>query len=236
MTMGTPTDEQVKSYIESVPGLREEWGISGALRLAKVTFIVMNVLLIAVIIGVIAYFAFTSPELSTKGVSGLIIILVLAYAASVVRIFQLRAERKELPRFRQALARRLTGNPETDTEAQQQVEGEFKWESMRYRIIVRMIGIAGLVILTINTYQVGTVDFARVLLFDGAILIYLAGAFWNNYAFKADLLEVELQERSRATIRWQTEHPGEAQREEAQRDAGHVASHESHEENQRPKD
>lgn len=43
-----------------------------------------------------------------------------------------------------------------------------------------MIGIAGLVILTINTYQVGTVDFARVLLFDGAILIYLAGAFWNN--------------------------------------------------------
>lgn len=98
--MGTPTDEQVKSYIESVPGLREEWGISGALRLAKVTFIVMNVLLIAVIIGVIAYFAFTSPELSTKGVSGLIIILVLAYAASVVRIFQLRAERKELPRFR----------------------------------------------------------------------------------------------------------------------------------------
>lgn len=95
-----------------------------------------------------------------------------------------------------------------------QAEADYRWESIRYQRIARMIGLAALIIIAINTYQVGTNDFARVLLFDGAILIYLTGAFWCNFAFKAELLEVELEERSRATIKWQTEHPGEAQAEE----------------------
>ena len=137
--------------------------------------------------------------------------LVLAYAVSGLRHFQLRAERTELPKYRKALARELTGNPETDSEAQARVERNFKWESMRYRYIARMLGIAGLVIIMINTYQGATYDFARILIFDGAILIYLTGSLWNNYALKADILEVTLEERCRATIRWQTEHPGEAQ-------------------------
>lgn len=72
-----------------------------------------------------------------------------------------------------------------------QAEADYKWESIRYQRIARMIGLAALIIIAINTYQVGTNDFARVLLFDGAILIYLTGAFWCNFAFKAELLEVE---------------------------------------------
>lgn len=211
MSMGTPSDEQVKSYIESVPGLRDEWGIPGAKRLSTVAFVIMNACLLAIIVGVFAYFMFADASVARKDVSGMIIVLVLAYAVSAVRVFQLRAERAELPAYRKALAQKLTGNPETDPMRQSEVEGSFKWDSMKYRFVARMIGIAGLIIIAINTYQVGTTDFARVLLFDGAILAYLAGAFWNNFALKADILEVELEERSRATIKWQTEHPGEAQ-------------------------
>lgn len=207
--MADPTDEQVRAYIDSVPGLRDEWGITGAQRLSSVCFVLMNVLLIAVIVGAIAYLAFGNPHVSTVSISGLIIVLVLACVTSGLRFFQLRAERAELPRFRSALSRGLSGDPETDAQEQTRIEAEFKWESLRYRNIARMIGIAALIIIAINTYQVGTVDYARTLLFDGAILIYLTGAFWNNFAFKAELVEVELEERSRATIRWQTEHASE---------------------------
>ena len=205
--MDAPTDEQVKAYIDSVPGLREEWGIPKSKRMGTIALVLMNLFLVAITIGAIVYFAFGGSGAAHQGVSGLIIVLVLAYVVSGIRIFQLRAERAELPAFRKMLAQRLTGNPQTDTETQTRVETEFKWESLRYRTVARMIGIAGLIILTINTYQIGIIDYGRVLLFDGAILVYLTGAFWNNFAFKSDLLEVELEERSRATIRWQTEHP-----------------------------
>lgn len=205
--MTTPTDEQVQSYIDSVPGLRDEWGITSSRRMGTIAFVLMNAFLVAITIGVIAYFVLVDPRIAHQGVSGLVIVLVLAYVVSAIRFFQLRAERVELPAFRKALVSHLTGNPETDVETQTRVETEFRWESLRYRTVARMIGIAGLIILTINTYQTGMMDYGRILLFDGAILVYLTGAFWNNYAFKTDLLEVELQERSRATIRWQTEHP-----------------------------
>ena len=207
--MANPTDEQVRAYIDSVPGLRKEWGIASARRLGSVCFVLMSVLLIALAIGTIAYLAFASPDLARRSVSGLIIVIVLAYVACGLRIFQLRAERAELPAFRKALAAGLTGDPATDTQAQTRIETDFTWKSLHYRNIARLIGIAALIIIAINTYQIGVLDYARTLLFDGVIIVYLAGAFWNNFAFKAGLLEVELEERSRATIRWQTEHHDE---------------------------
>lgn len=216
--MDTPTDEQVRSYIDSVAGLRREWGIPKAKRASTIAFVLMNICLIAVIVGAIAYFMFGNPNVVDKGLDGLIIVLALAYVVSGIRIFQLRAERAELPGFRKMLAQHLTGNPQTDPEVQTRVEAEYRWTSIRYQRIARMIGLAGLIIIAINTYQVGVNDYGRVLLFDGAILIYLTGAFWNSFALKTDLLEVELEERSRATIKWQTEHPGEAQAETAQDD------------------
>ncbi|GEM_PF-6824525 len=212
--MNTPTDEQVKSYIKSVPGLRQTWGIPKAKSMGTVALALMCLLLMGVLVGAAAYFMRVDTSISFKHADGLVIVLVLAYVVSGIRVLQLRAERAELPGFRKLLAQRLTGDPETDGEAQMQAEADYKWESIRYQRIARMIGLAALIIIAINTYQVGTNDFARVLLFDGAILIYLTGAFWCNFAFKAELLEVELEERSRATIKWQTEHPGEAQAEE----------------------
>lgn len=210
MSAQLPNDEEVLQYIESIPNLRTEWGITGSKKMATITFVLLNILLVVVIIGTIVYFMLDGQQAS-HNVSGLLIVLVLAYAVSGLRHFQLRAERAELPKYRKSLARELTGNPETDSEVQARVERNFKWESMRYRYIARMLGIAGLVIIMINTYQGATYDFARILIFDGAILIYLTGSLWNNYALKADILEVTLEERCRATIRWQTEHPGEAQ-------------------------
>ena len=216
--MNTPSDEQVKSYIDSVPGLRDEWGIPKAKRLGTIAFGLMNLFLVAIVVGAVAYLVRVDASISFKHLDGLVIVLVLAFVVSGIRIFQLRAERAELPGFRKMLAQHLTGNPQTDPEAQTRVEAEYRWESIRYQRIARMIGLAGLIIIAINTYQVGTNDFGRVLLFDAAILVYLTGAFWNNFAFKADLLEVELEERSRATIKWQTEHPGEVQAEESQQE------------------
>ena len=216
--MNTPTDEQVKSYIKSVPDLRETWGIPKAKTMGTIALALMCLLLMGVLVGAAAYFMRVDTSISFKHADGLIIVLVLAYVVSGIRVLQLRVERAELPGFRKLLAQRLTGDPETDGNTQMQAEADYKWESIRYQRIARMIGLAALIIIAINTYQVGTSDFARVLLFDGAILIYLTGAFWCNFAFKAELLEVELEERSRATIKWQTEHPGEAQAEEREAD------------------
>lgn len=204
--MERPTDDQVRAYIDSVPRLRDEWGITRAKRLGTLAFVLMNVFLLVMTVGLVCYFMFVDPKATGKGISGLMIVVVLAYVASGLRVFQLRAERAELPRYRAALAREFTGDPETDPRVQTHVDAGFKWESIKYRNIARMIGLAGLIILGVNTYQVGAGDFARVLLFDGAIVIFLAGAFWNNFAFKADILEVCLEERTRATIAWQTEH------------------------------
>lgn len=212
--MNIPTDEQVKSYIKSVPGLRQTWGIPKAKSMGTVALALMCLLLMGVLVGAGRLLharrhldflqACRRPRHRAR--------------AGVRRERHTRPpaprRARRAPRLRKLLAQRLTGDPETDGEAQMQAEADYRWESIRYQRIARMIGLAALIIIAINTYQVGTNDFARVLLFDGAILIYLTGAFWCNFAFKAELLEVELEERSRATIKWQTEHPGEAQAEE----------------------
>jgi uncharacterized membrane protein len=204
--MQNPTDKEVLDYIDSVPGLRDEWGINGSKHLATGAFVLMNLMLLALLVGTFAYFALTDSSTAMNHISGLIIVIVLAYAIAAVRILQLRATHRDLAEFRKLLANRLTGNPETDIEAQNKAEQDHEWTMKRYTYAARMIGIAALIILSINTYQIG-VDAERTLIFDAAILSYLAGMFWSNFALKAGLLEIELQERSRSTMRWQTEHP-----------------------------
>ena len=205
--MENQANDEVQQYLNEHPEVVATWGIPSAKRLARIAFILLNVLLVLLIVGVFVYFSMASYETVTNQISGLIIVIILAYAVSAVRIFQLRAEHKDLVGFRALLKQRLTGNPETDVESQMKAEEDFDWTSNKFTYICRMIGIAGLVILGINTYQVGAQDFGRTLLFDGAILVYLTGAFWNNFAFKAELLELELVERTRATLQYQKAHP-----------------------------
>lgn len=209
--METPTDKQVEAYINSVPGLRKEWGILGAKRIARVCFAIMIICLIAIVAGAIYIMIFDESKLSMNEITGIAIVLVLTYVACGLRVFQLRFERAELVRYRKALAEKLVGNPATDADTQVRISDSFAWKKDHYRTVARMIGITGFIIITLNTYQSGELVLSRMLLFDGAIIAFLAGAFWNNFAFKAEALEVELEERSRATIKWQTEHPGEAQ-------------------------
>ena len=207
--MSYPEDDELQQYFKAHPEVFDMWGIPAAQRLARITFVLLNIVLLALVVGAFAYFAMNSYEVVTNKVSGLIIVLILAYVVSAVRIFQLRAERNDLPGFRKLLKSRLTGHPERDLDAQVKAEEDYEWTSNKYVYICRMIGIAALVILGINEYQVGMQDVGRMLLFDGAILSYLLGAVWNNFAFKAELLMVELEERMRATMRYQREHPGE---------------------------
>lgn len=54
--MNTPTDEQVKSYIKSVPGLRQTWGIPKAKSMGTVALALMCLLLMGVLVGAAAYF------------------------------------------------------------------------------------------------------------------------------------------------------------------------------------
>lgn len=209
--METPTDKQVEAYIKSVPGLRKEWGIPGARRIARLCSAIMIICLIAIVAGAILIMMFDESRLSMNELTGIAIVLVLTYIACGLRIFQLRFERAELVRYRKALAEKLIGNPATDADTQVRISASFAWKKDHYRTVTRMIGIAGFIIITLNTYQSGELVFSRMLLFDGAIIAFLAGAFWNNFAFKAEALEVELEERSRATMKWQMEHSDEVQ-------------------------
>ncbi len=205
--MDNQVNDEVRQYLDQHPEIAATWGIPNAKSLARITFILLNTLLIVLIVGVFVYFSTASFEMVNNQTSGLIIVIILAYVVSAVRIFQLRAERRDLVEFRPFLRQRLTGNPETDAEAQMQAEEDFDWTSNKFTYVCRMIGIAGLVILGINTYQVGVQDIGRTLLFDGAILVYLIGAAWNNFAFKAELLELELVERTDKTLQYQKAHP-----------------------------
>ena len=205
--MDNQVNDEVRQYLDQHPEIAATWGIPNAKSLARITFILLNTLLIVLIVGVFVYFSTASFEMVNNQTSGLIIVIILAYVVSAVRIFQLRAERRDLVEFRPFLRQRLTGNPETDAEAQMQAEEDFDWTSNKFTYVCRMIGIAGLVILGINTYQVGVQDIGRTLLFDGAILAYLIGAAWNNFAFKAELLELELVERTDKTLQYQKAHP-----------------------------
>ena len=72
-----------------------------------------------------------------------------------------------------------------------------------------MAGFTAFAVLTINTYQLGVMDLFRTIVFDLGIVAFLAGSLWNNFSFKAALLEVELEERMRASLEFRERYPEE---------------------------
>ena len=204
-----PQDEkQVRELLASAEA-RDQWGITTAHRYARVCFIFHMTALIAMVGTAIYYLLAGDSSLNTQRTSGLFIVLALVFAVSVLRIFQLRAEICELPDFKHALARKLTGEDEHDTQAQAELEKSYVWRCKPYQIVARMAGITALVLILINTNQLQVLDSMRTIVFDFCILTFLAGASWNNFAFKEMLLTAELEERARASARWRREHPQE---------------------------
>lgn len=64
MSAQLPNDEEVLQYIESIPNLRTEWGITGSKKMATITFVLLNILLVVVIIGTIVYFMLDGQQAS----------------------------------------------------------------------------------------------------------------------------------------------------------------------------
>lgn len=202
-------DEERLQENLSHPVVLETWGITKTERYAKIFGALHLVALVAMTVTLIAYFVTSPADMIQNRTSGLVIVVVLIYAISVVRFTQISAEKKDIPDFKAALARELTGQDEHDVAAQDALESSYHWPSRHYMIITRMAFITAFVVLMINTYQLGRLDFMRTVVFDLSILTYLLGSLWNNYTFKNLLLRAELEERLRAAMEYRDAHPEE---------------------------
>ena len=199
-------EETVQEHLED-PTVLEAWGVKAARKYTRWTAIIHFILLAALAIAFACYFLFADAALRANRISGLIIVVLLVYAVSGMRFFQLKAERQDLPAFIAELSRKLNGEDAHDMAAQEEVEMSYLWPSRHYSIIGRMAGFTALAVLCINSYQLGQLDILRTVVFDIAIATYLVGSLWNNCAFKAELLYAELEARLRASLKFRDEEP-----------------------------
>lgn len=202
-------DEEKLQENLSHPAVLEAWGITKTERYAKVFGALHLVALVAMTAALIAYFVISPAEVAQNRTSGLIIVVVLIYAISAVRFLQIKAEKADIPDFKARLAEEFNGQDGHDIAAQDALEGSYRWPSRHYMLISRMAFITAFIVLMINTYQLGRLDFMRTVVFDLSILTYLLGSLWNNYTFKSCLLAVELEERLKAVMEYRDTHPEE---------------------------
>lgn len=199
-------EETLREHLDD-PQVRRAWNIPKAHRYAKICAVAHIVALVAMAAALIAYFVLADPAFKANRPSGLITVVLLAFAVSIMRFPQLKAEIRDLEGFKRELARNLNGQDAHDVEAQVAVEAGYRWPSRHYRVIAAMAGVTAFIVLTINTYQINNLDLFRTIVFDLAIVAYLAGALWNNFAFKAELLEAELEVRMRASLEYRQRDP-----------------------------
>lgn len=201
-------EETLRENLDN-PEVRAAWRIPQANSYARIAAVVHILALVAMTVALAAYFITGSHEMVYNRFSGLLIVVLMVYAISVMRIFQLKAEVADLDDFRAVLARALDGRDEHDLAAQLAVEESYVWPSRHYSVIAKMAGFTAFAVLIINTYQLGVMDLFRTIVFDLGILAFLAGSLWNNFSFKAALLEVELEERMRASLEFRERYPEE---------------------------
>lgn len=207
MHMGT-NQERLEENLHN-PVVLQEWGITGAKRYARIFKAVHLVAIIAMTVVFVLYLIFGGHYLVSTRTSGLAAVIALAYATSILRFFQIKAELADVPKFAEVLAKNLNGQDEHDMAVQEALEHEFVWPSRHYQIIERMAGLTMLVVLCINTAQLGHLDLWRTVCFDLAILTFLMGSLWNNFTLKAKLLYAELEERLKAALAYRDAHPEE---------------------------
>lgn len=199
-------EETLREHLDD-PQVRRAWNIPAANRYAKICAVVHIVALVAMVAGLIAYFALADRAFVANRPSGLVIVVLLAFAVSVMRFPQLKAEIRDLAEFKRGLAKVLNGQDAHDVEAQLDYEAGYLWPSRHYSVVAKMAGVTAFIVLIINTYQIANLDLFRTIVFDLAIVSYLSGAMWNNFAFKAELLEAELEVRMRASLEYRERDP-----------------------------
>lgn len=201
-------EETLRENLDN-PEVRAAWRIPQANSYARIAAVIHIFALVAMTAALAAYFITGSNEMVYNRLSGLIIVVLMVYAISVMRIFQIKAEVSDLDGFRRELARRFDGRDEHDVAAQVAVEESYVWPSRHYSVIAKMAGFTAFAVLIINTYQLQTMDMFRTIVFDLGIVSFLAGSLWNNFSFKAALLEAELEERMKASLEFRERYPEE---------------------------
>jgi len=180
-----------------------EWGITQARRVSGITYVVFLAITIATVAGAAAYMAFADETLVRLNTTGFWIIVGFGLVEFALRFVQLRKQREDITAFIPVLNRSLNGDPVHDMQAQAEAEGTFEWKSRTMMIVIRMIALAMVVLVAVNTYQGGVLDLWRQLVFDGCIAIVIAGFAWDQFTFRAELLESELRARTTAAARYQ---------------------------------
>lgn len=202
--MDQMSQEQRVEQTMSDERVLEAWGISQARRLSRITYLIFVVAMIATVAGAGAYMAFADESLVRLNTSGFWLVVVFAFLEFGLRFVQLRRQRADITDFIPVLSRGLTGDPDHDVEAQAQAEESFTWKSRSVMIVIRMVFAAMVALITINTFQGGVVDLGRQLVFDGCIAVVIAGFAWDQFTFRAELLESELRARTVAAARYQS--------------------------------
>lgn len=201
-------EETLRENLDN-PEVRAAWRIPQANSYARIAAVIHIIALVAMTAALAAYFITGSSEMVYNRLSGLLIVVIMVYAISIMRIFQIKAEISDLDGFRRELARRFDGRDEHDVAAQVAVEESYVWPSRHYSVIAKMAGFTAFAVLIINTYQLQTMDMFRTIVFDLGIVSFLAGSLWNNFSFKAALLEAELEERMKASLEFRERYPEE---------------------------
>ena len=110
-------EETLRENLDN-PEVRAAWRIPQANSYARIAAVVHILALVAMTVALAAYFITGSHEMVYNRFSGLLIVVLMVYAISVMRIFQLKAEVADLDDFRAVLARSLDGRDEHDLAAQ----------------------------------------------------------------------------------------------------------------------
>ena len=197
--MDTELSEHEQQVLEANlnnPEALRIWGISSAKTGETVSFVLLVISIAATFVGTCCYFAFGNPAAIYLGTSGFCIVLALAIATVILRVFQRRLQHQDAARIGHELSRRLTGITQQDLAIQADVEEKMEWSA-------RKLNIALGVIAYLNIMQGGGTDMERNMIYSGCIAMFAFGYIWHMTGFNAEILMTELRCRLVASIVYQ---------------------------------
>ena len=162
--MDTELSEHEQQVLEANlnnPEALRIWGISSAKTGETVSFVLLVISIAATFVGTCCYFAFGNPAAIYLGTSGFCIVLALAIATVILRVFQRRLQHQDAARIGHELSRRLTGITQQDLTIQADVEEKMEWLARKLNIAGFMILLALGVIAYLNIMQGGGTDMER---------------------------------------------------------------------------